>query len=481
MLSYNTTIALAISVIAGCGGGGGGGGGETVVVNPIIETVAFEESKDVVTWTTDASSFYANTPLFPRPGDFNNDGYMDVIVTYAGTKNPAANKPNGPHTAAPIKIFLNDQAGGFYDGTSEIIDGAIPKTLFIRTKQIGDFNGDGLSDVFLGDAPELDDDREWWAYPDVLLLSNAATGKLEDHSDNMIWTEPNWRVFPALNYRYTHESDQMDYDGDGDIDLLLATTSKSGAVVMINDGSGVFTEYTGMGKVIDNSISINASALKSVFADVNNNTLMDIIIPGQTNNNAVFLNNNSDGYLNQGGDFDTLAEIALPASLLSGPTEDIEATDVNGDGAIDVILLNTNFVIPQHFLQVLIGDGNGNFTDETATRFDTVNTWTSNSSPLIDVIDMNNDNVKDIVLTTHIANPAGGLFLNTLIYINHNGTFKLADHNLPATMSEYAIADYNKDGLMDFMASTNTVTTEDNVSFTHRMVLVDGNEVITVE
>ena len=488
MTKYISAIFIAFfsSILAACGGGGGGSGdaGATTAA----ETGAFKESRRIVTWTTDGTGFqiYHSTPMQPKPGDFNDDGYMDFIVTYPGIKNPdTVNFPNGPHTPVPIKIFLNDTGGGFYDGTTDVISGTVPTTLFIRTTQVGDFNGDGLADIFLGDAPEQSDDNNFWAYPDVLLLSNSVTGKLEDRSDQLIWTQPNWPItigILAINERYTHESDQMDFDNDGDIDLLLATSSYSGTVIMVNDGNGVFTEHTKMGQTSENR---NAGSLKSAFADVNNDGAIDYINPSSnlTNGaNAVFLNDGA-------GDFDNLPSIALPPPLLLGgpSSEDIVVTDVNGDGNMDAVVLNTELYPNgggQHFIQILINDGAGNFTDETNTRIVSANDWPTNPSPLFDVIDMNNDGVKDIVFVvrdevfTHFDSHIND---RTEIWINDNGVFKLAETNLSLTLNTPAIADFNNDGMMDLIAFYGIGDTTDHITFSHHMVLIEGRELLTIE
>ena len=491
------TVVLLCSILSliACGGGSGGdsGGGSDGGSdgNPTIsaETEAFKELRKIVTWTTDGTGFqiYHSTPMQPKPGDFNNDGYMDFIVTYPGIKNPdTVNFPNGPHTPVPIIIFLNDKNGGFYDGTTDVISGTVPVTLFIRTKQVGDFNGDGLTDVFLGEAPELSDDMLYWAYPDVLLLSNLATGKLEDKSDQLIWTQPNYAAtigILAINERYTHESDQMDFDKDGDIDLLLATTSKSNTVIMVNDGNGVFTEHTKMGRELDGR---NAGSLKSAFADANHDGAIDYINPSDNianGGNAVFLNDGT-------GDFDVLPSIALPPSLLPGnpSSEDIEVTDVNGDGFVDAIVLNTELYPNgggQHFIQILINDGAGNFTDETNARIESANDWPTNPNPLLNVIDMNNDGVKDIVML--VADQVFTHFDSHLndraeIWINVNGVFKLAETNLPLALhSGLTIADFNSDGLMDILSVYGIRDTNDHITFEHHMVLLEGLASITVE
>jgi hypothetical protein len=248
---------------------------------------------------------------------------------------------------------------------------------------------------------------------------------------------------------------------------------------MVNDGNGVFTEHTKMGQSNENR---NAGSLKSAFADVNNDGAIDYINPGSDladGANAVFINDGT-------GDFDALPSIALPPPLLLGgpSSEDIEETDINGDGFMDAIVLNTELYPNgggQHFIQILINDGVGNFTDETNTRITSANDWVTNPIPLIDVIDMNNDGVKDIV---YVVTDVPRYKDRTEIWINDNGVFKLAKTNLPLGLSGLAIADFNNDGMMDIIstwANNGISDTTDNITFEHHMVLVEGRGLITVD
>jgi len=480
-------LVCSLLLLTACGGGGGSSDSDSDNTTLDENTNFFKEPASIASWTTDGtgSEIYANTPLQPKPGDFNNDGHMDFVVTYAGSANPdTVGFPNGPHVLGiPFRIYLNDTNGGFYDGTASIISGTVPGSLFIRTIQIADFNGDGLTDLFLGEAPELSQDTTLWAYADLLFLSNASTEKLENKSNQLIWVQPDWpniSAVRAINERYTHESDQSDFDKDGDIDLLLSTSSKSGTVIMVNDGNGVFTEHTQMGKNLSN---LNAGSLKSAFADVNNDGAVDYINPSSdqtSGDNAVFLNDTI-------GNFNALPSIALPAPiLLEDSSEDIEATDVNGDGFMDAILLNTKFLADgggQHFIQVLINDGTGNFTDETSSRFDVVNDWPANTNPLFDVIDMNNDGVKDIVIVIHNVLNHFEPHVDdwTQIWINVDGVFTLVETNLPILLNELGIADFNNDGLMDIVSYKQGSTTTDNINFRHELVLIEANKVLSTD
>ena len=44
------------------------------------------------------------------------------------------------------------------------------------------------------------------------------------------------------------------------------------------------------------------------------------------------------------------------------------AADLNGDGALDLIVTYDDSPVTSHYLQILINDGSGNFTDESVSR-----------------------------------------------------------------------------------------------------------------
>jgi hypothetical protein len=76
--------------------------------------------------------------------DLNGDGLDDVLV--ASGYYPLQD------AAIPIQILLNNGQGGFVDGTSQVIVGQVPTTVFPRKIVIADFNSDGIPDIFIADT-----------------------------------------------------------------------------------------------------------------------------------------------------------------------------------------------------------------------------------------------------------------------------------------------------------------------------------------
>jgi hypothetical protein len=94
-----------------------------------------------------------------------------------------------------------------------------------------------------------------------------------------------------------------------------------------------------------------------------------------------------------------------------------------------------------------LNDGNGNFTEESSPFID----FEGVSSSSILILDINNDNNKDILITGE--NSQGNSTSNLYVNIG-NGTFSLRSNNpLPGLIGSTASADINNDGFVDILIS----------------------------
>ena len=238
-----------------------------------------------------------------------------------------------------------------------------------------------------------------------------------------------------------------DIDGDGDIDLVMATYDYNGGVpsqdyikCYLNDGSGNFP--------IEITVSSTIQWVDGlILADVNEDGASDIVATSANQNKLVY-------YLSSTSMDNTYiyTEVSVDGAI-GGPGQ-VVAGDINGDNHIDLVVPSYN----NNRTQWYSGDGSGNFTAETD-----IESGTTDGPYYIDVADFEGDGDLDVLVG--FANSQ-----SVEIYYNQ---YDGSDPNPPSTVawikdtqtvdSSYsylfvvAFADANNDGNMD-------VVTLDNVS-----------------
>lgn len=340
-----------------------------------------------------------------RTADLNGDGLRDVII------GPLVYERLEP---VPPVFLLNKGGGRFVEATDSLFDGPVPKIEWNREMVVADFNGDGRPDVFIADTG-LDNQALNPGYPgqqDRLILSTP-DGKYVDASANL----PQQRTF-------THSAAAADVNGDGHIDIFENNLGCCGrdhvpAEILLNDGSGHFTAAPALLHHFPLNQYGQTYSLASALADVNGDGHPDLIVGGdeQIERSAVLLN---DGH----GNF-SFSEW-LPPKLYGRDAlvMDIVAAEVNGDGAVDLLLAETqsNPYYIGSKIQVLINDGHGHFTDETKTRLPNQPQAQSWPDRLL-AEDFNDDGKPDLAIQyasvgiTPEADP-------TPFWLNENGVFQ---------------------------------------------------------
>jgi tetratricopeptide (TPR) repeat protein len=168
---------------------------------------------------------------------------------------------------------------------------------------VGDYDGDGLNDL----AVALDDR--------VLLFHNLGHGQFKDvtaQSGLLPRNRPSGITF-------------VDYDHDGDLDLLLTGARlKPGDapnVLWRNNGDGTFTEQTeptGLGG--------NGKTAAAILTDFNNDRAVDLAVTGDGPSPLIYVNPREGKYPKQ----PLYANVKLP------PTVGIAVLDYNKDGWMDI-------------------------------------------------------------------------------------------------------------------------------------------------
>jgi len=346
-------------------------------------------------------------------------------------------------------IYLGDGKGGFTNGTTFVFGDAagIANAGGGRTL-VADFNKDGKSDIF--QLVFGDDAPPFPGGLNKLYLSSSITGKIENASSSLNQTT-------QLN----HGGSIGDVDGDGYLDILV-NSLRDGNFLLMNDGTGHFIDRTDMlPRAIIPNTTITKTNTYSGIVDINGDSRGDIIL-GRWDSTGPLA---SQVLLNDGtGNFTKLAPIDLPTSgVFKEIVLDVKAIDLNGDLLPDLMISTTSGGVadpvtglasgsPSYYttpyIQLLVNDGNGHFHDETTTRLPQMLVGNSGWYSSIENIDFNHDGHPDILATAAVGNTnSSKVFIN-----NGDGKF---DKVWESASGEIGIAaDINNDGSTDLLTFT---------------------------
>ncbi|WP_339916724.1 VCBS repeat-containing protein [Yeosuana marina] len=153
-----------------------------------------------------------------------------------------------------------------------------------------------------------------------------------------------------------------DFDGDGDIDLFIASLSVVGTygvtpknVLLENDGKGNFKDVTNSKAPKTKSIGMSSDA---IWQDIDGDTIKDLIVVGEWMSPKIFKNTRTH-----------LEELSTNLNDYSGWYNTVEGKDLDNDGDIDLIFGNrgTNSIYQadkEHPAKMFINDFDNNGTVE---------------------------------------------------------------------------------------------------------------------
>ena len=350
--------------------------------------------------------------------DFNGDGYDDIAI--GQLKWPPS------YELLPLLVFKNNRDGTFSEVTNQIFGGS-PGHIHPREILAGDFNGDGLDDLFVADHGY--DANPFPGLPNSLLLSSG--GGLTNGRSNI----------PDIS-DFTHSISISDVNQDGALDILVGNIWGQQGIapyLLINDGQGNFTQSSaGLPSFLTNLD--NGFYVSQKFGDINGDGAPDIFLGSGGNGHRILLNDGSGSFTDSG--------VVFPGAF-GGASEavDIRFFDVNGDGRTDILVSSYRSDFSGVGTQLFVQQEDGTFVDEASMRFgvgdEDVSYWRLWSY----VEDFNGDGFPDILSVYNGQGaPAPDLWLN-------DGTGHFQRSKLDYLWSNFAfVGDFNGDGKPDIGA-----------------------------
>ena len=344
----------------------------------------------------------ANGPKTLAAGDLNGDDRADLVTVH--DSHLGVLLANGDGTFAPPQtITLPAQVPPDDPAQGTLEQGLV-------SVAIGDFNGDGELDLVAGGQTTwftIDNEgyiTEWHVnnYANVLLgngdgtFAPAAVKHLAG-------------VYPHLY--------PGDFNNDGRLDIVLSGGSALG------NGDGTLQD------VVPSSVYVSGES-QSV-ADLNGDGNLDLLSNLSWTGGPRLHLGNGDGTFQQGQNLDS-------NSYQWGTV----AGDVNADGKLDVVSLRSDYTAGTRSARVLLGNGNGSFSQPIIVDFGTVAGQADFMSPVL--ADFDGNGFPDLAMIERFTSEEGAVAFNGVHVALNDGNWTPPPPPPPSiTMSDVTVTEGN--------------------------------------
>jgi hypothetical protein len=351
-------------------------------------------------------------------GDYDNDGWEDLYVTYYG-KNRLYHNDHGVFTEVAEKAGVAGSGKAWGTGCAFI-----------------DFNRDGHLDLFVANyvdfdlstapAPGEGTSCTWKGVP-VMCGPRGLRGSknilYENRGDGTFADVTTKAHIDRTSGHFAFSVSTLDFDDDGWPDIYVACDSAP-SILYHNNRDGTFTDVAVMAGVAFNEDGREQAGMGTAVADYNGDGRLDIFKTNFSDDTPTLYRNEGDGVFS---DVTYSAGLGRQTQYLGWGTMFF---DFDNDGWPDLILANGHVYpeVDKYHLgstykeQRLLyhNNGNGTFTDVSADAGPGINA--SSSARGLAVGDLWNDGQLSVVINNVYATPS--LLVNSVHSGNHWIAFK---------------------------------------------------------
>jgi FG-GAP-like repeat len=320
------------------------------------------------------------SPTAIASGDFNGDGKVDLVVA------------NSTTTSQLLSTLIGNGDGTFQNKFSRTVSG------IAGSVAVGDFNGDGKLDVAA-----------------VIDGTNAVSIFLGQGDGSFAAPVP-YPTGPMVLSSPYHNVLAGDFNGDGKLDLAVATDN--GIATLLGNGDGTFRPFN----LVPSLSSVSPGDELLALTDFNNDGKLDIVKATQTGASIINVAvGNGDGTFQQAMGFQ------IPAIL---NTESAVVGDFNGDGKPDLAFASQSSDV----VTILFGNGDGTFQGHIEYSVPSVS---SNVSFML-AADFNGDGALDMALADFGPSEVS-VFVNQPVAAFAPRALKFANQGIDTTSPQQSV------------------------------------------